>query len=323
MKVLITGGAGYIGSHTNRYLSEQGIETIVLDSLEMGHREAVKWGTFIKGDIADDTTVRGILSEQQIESVIHFAGYAIVPESINNPALYYRTNVAKMQSLLDSCVACGVKRFVFSSSSVTFGDAEYLPIDENHPQIPTNPYGHTKLIGEQMLKDYEAAYGIKHINLRYFCAAGDSHDSLIGESHDPETRLIPRTIIAAMSGEVLRVFGNDYDTRDGSAIRDFVHVEDLAEAHGLALQHLIKKDSSDSFNLGSENGFTVFEVIKEVEHVLEKPVHYEIVARRTGDAPALVASNSKAKTLLNWNPSRSSIERIILDAYNWQMRRNY
>ncbi|MCC8104935.1 MAG: UDP-glucose 4-epimerase GalE [Clostridiales bacterium] len=323
MKVLITGGAGYIGSHTNRYLSEKGIETVVLDDLSDGHSEAVAAGNFIRGSFGDNELLDRLMTAETFDAVIHFAAFASVPDSVIRPARYYHNNVTNMQRLLDACVAHGIKYFVFSSSAATFGNPQYVPMDEAHLQKPINPYGTTKLIGEKLLQDYERAYGLRYCAFRYFCAAGDSRDGLIGEAHNPETHLIPVMIKAARNGKPFKVFGNDYDTRDGSCIRDFIHVLDLAEAHYLGMKYIMENDKSEDFNLGSSQGFTVLEMIRALQKVTGEEVPYEIAGRREGDPAVLVASNEKAKRILGWNPVNSDIETILSDAWNWEKSRKY
>lgn len=323
MRLLITGGAGYIGSHTNRLLHEKGVETVVIDDLSDGHAEAVVCGRLVQEDFGDKGLINRLMKETQIDAVLHFGAFASVPDSVIRPARYYRNNVTNMQNLLDCCVENKVKYFVFSSSASTFGEPRYTPMDEEHPQKPINPYGMTKLIGEKMLADYERAYGIRYCAFRYFCAAGDSKDSVIGEAHNPETHLIPVMVKAAQSGRPFQVFGDDYDTRDGSCIRDFIHVLDLAEAHWLGLKYIMDNDCSDCFNLGSNTGFTVFEMIRALEKVTGRSVPYAIAPRREGDPASLVASNTKAKELLGWEPIHSGIEEILRDAWNWENSRKY
>lgn len=323
MTVLITGGAGYIGSHTNRLFGEKGIETVVLDDLSDGHKEAVVCGTLIEGSFGDAKLLDEIMTKYNIEAVIHFAAFASVPDSVTRPSRYYKNNVANMQILLDACVAHNIKYFVFSSSASTFGDPVTIPMDESHPQNPINPYGYTKLVGEHLLKDYERAYGLKYCAFRYFCAAGDSEDSLIGEAHNPETHLIPVMVKAAIAGRPFKVFGNDYDTVDGSGVRDFIHVLDLAMAHYLGLKYIMENDTSDDFNLGSNTGYSVLEMIKALSEVAGQDVPYEIADRREGDPPSLVASNEKAKRVLGWNPTHSDIKNILKDAWNWEHNRKY
>lgn len=323
MTVLITGGAGYIGSHTNRLLNEKGIETVVIDDLSDGHREAVVCGTFIEGDFGDKALLGKVMSEYPIDAVIHFAAFASVPDSVTRPARYYRNNVTNMQTLLDVSIEHGVKYFVFSSSASTFGNPVMIPMDENHPQEPINPYGYTKLVGEHLLKDYERAYGIKYCMFRYFCAAGDSKDSLIGEAHNPETHLIPVMIKAAKEQKPFKVFGNDYDTVDGSGVRDFIHVLDIAQAHCLGLEYIMKNQKSEDFNLGSNTGYSVLEMVKCLSEVTGCNVPYEIAPRREGDPPSLVASNEKAKRLLGWEAKNSDIRNILKSAWDWENNRRY
>ena len=323
MKVLITGGAGYIGSHTNRYLHDMGVETVVLDDLSDGHREAVICGEFIQGSFGNRALLDELMKKHCFDAVIHFAAFASVPDSVIRPARYYQNNVTNMQILLDACVAHNVRHFVFSSSAATFGEPQYTPIDEAHPQLPINPYGTTKLIGEKLLADYDRAYGLKYCAFRYFCAAGDSKDGVLGEAHNPETHLIPVMVKAAMSGKPFSVFGTDYDTRDGSCIRDFIHVLDLAQAHWLGLRHILAGNPSDCFNLGSGDGFTVLEMIDALSRVSGKPVPHVLAGRREGDPAVLVASSEKAMRVLGWKPEHSSIEEILSDAWNWEMNRKY
>lgn len=323
MQVLITGGAGYIGSHTNELFNSQGIQTIVLDDLSNGHKAAVLAGKFIQGNFGDQQLVDQIMEEQKITAVIHFGALASVPDSVINPAAYYRDNVTNMQNLLDCCVKHQVKYFVFSSSASVYGEPQYSPIDEDHPHLPINPYGRTKLIGEQLLADYAKAYGIRFCAFRYFCAAGDAKHGLIGEAHNPETHLIPVMIKAALAQKPFKVFGNDYPTKDGSCIRDFIHVLDLADAHLKGLHYIMENECCEYFNLGSETGFTVLEMIQALQRVTGKPVPYLIASRRPGDPAALVASSQKAKQLLGWQCQHSSIEEILQDALRWEQQRRY
>lgn len=324
MKVLITGGAGYIGSHCNRYFCDKGVETVVLDDLSDGHKESVVVGKFVKGDFGDKKFMQDLLTKEKIDAIIHFAAFASVPDSVTRPQRYYDNNVTKMLALLDAAVACGIKYFVFSSSAATFGEPKYVPIDEKHPQEPINPYGMTKLIGEKILLDYEKAYGLHSCSFRYFNASGCSHDSLIGEAHNPECHLIPLVIRAALSGKNrLKVFGNDYKTKDGSCMRDYVHVEDLAVAHYLGLQYIMKNNVTEQFNLGSNDGFTVLEIIKAFERISGLKVPYDIAQRRAGDPAVLVASNAKAKKLLGWKLEKSSLENILKSALAWEKTKRY
>ena len=324
MRVLVTGGAGYIGSHCSRYFNEKGIETVILDNLCEGHREAALGSRLIVGDCGDGQLLDRIFSEEPYDAVIHFAAFTSVGESVAEPRKYFRNNVGNMMTLMDAAVDHGIGYFVFSSSAAVFGEPEEIPIREDHPQRPINPYGETKMIGERMLADYERAYGLHSCSFRYFNAAGDSSDSLIGESHDPETHLIPLVIRAALGKRPpLQVFGGDYDTRDGSCIRDYVHVEDLASAHYLGLRYIMEHNVSEQFNLGSENGFTVLEIIRAFEKVAGIPVPYAMAGRRAGDPAVLVAGNEKAKTLLGWTPEKIRLETILADAYQWELKKTY
>lgn len=323
MKILITGGAGYIGSHTNRYFTSMGDETVVLDNLSYGHREAVKWGRLVVGDIGDRAMLDSLMAEERFDAVIDFAGFISVGESVENPSKYYENNVVKMKALLDAAVAHDIKYFVFSSSAAIFGEPSRVPIDEAHAKNPINPYGRTKLIGEMMLEDYGRAHGLVSCPLRYFNAAGDSSDALIGEAHDPETHHIPLVLRATRTGKPMRVFGDNYDTRDGSCIRDYIHVEDLAEAHYLGLKYIMEHKKSEAFNLGSSDGMSVLELIAEAERVTGKPVPHEIVERREGDPAELIASNGKARSLLGWTPKKSNVGTILRDAWNWEQNRKY
>lgn len=323
MKVLITGGAGYIGSHCNRYFAEKGVETVVLDDLSSGHREAVTDGRFVEGDFGDRGLLDKVLGAEKFDGIIHFAAFIDVAESVAEPAKYYENNVVKMKTLLDAAVAHGVKHFVFSSTAAVFGEPEYVPIDESHPKKPINAYGATKLIGEQMLADYGRAYGLRSCSFRYFNAAGDSADGRIGEAHNPEHHLIPLVLRASLANKAMKVFGTDYDTRDGSCIRDYVHVEDLAEAHYLGLKYIMENDGNHAFNLGSSEGFSVLEILHEAERVTGEPVPHDIADRRPGDPAVLIASNKKAKDVLGWDPKRSEVQTILRDAWNWEQNKKY
>lgn len=323
MKVLITGGAGYIGSHTNRYFLEQGVETIVLDDLSSGHRVAVLGGKFIEGDFGNKKLLDEIFIADKIDAVIHFAAFASVAESVQKPKKYYENNVIKMLTLLDTMLQHQVKYLVFSSSAATFGEPTYTPLDEKHEQKPINPYGFTKLIGEQILLDYEKAYGLHSASLRYFNAAGAAKDAKIGEAHNPETHLIPRLIDSAIKGQTLKVFGDDYPTRDGTCIRDYIHVEDLATAHYLALTYIMQHDTTENFNLGSQQGYTIFEIIKTFEKISGIKVQYEIAKRRPGDPATLIATSEKAQKILKWKMKHSSLEDILESAYEWEKKRRY
>ena len=323
MKVLVTGGAGYIGSHTNRFLARQGVETVVLDDLSNGHREAVTDGRLVVGDMGDRALLDDLMAAENFDAVMDFAAFIEVGESVENPAKYYENNVVKLKTLLDAAVAHDIRCFVFSSTAAVFGEPKYVPIDEKHPKEPINPYGMTKRVGEAMLADYGRAYGLVSCAFRYFNAAGDAPDGAIGEAHDPESHLIPRVLRAAKNGIAMKVFGTDYDTRDGSCVRDYVHVEDLAEAHYLGLRYIIERNESAQFNLGSSEGFTVLELIREAERVTGGKIPYELAARRPGDPATLIAANEKAREVLGWTPKRSSLSQILKDAWNWEQNRKF
>ncbi|MBQ7515101.1 MAG: UDP-glucose 4-epimerase GalE [Schwartzia sp.] len=323
MKVLITGGAGYIGSHCNRYLAAQGAETVVLDDLSSGHAEAVLAGRLVRGDFGDRALLDSLLAAERFDAVMHFAGFIDVAESVAEPAKYYDNNVVKMKTLLDAMVAHDVRRIVFSSSAAVYGEPSYVPMDEAHPTAPINPYGTSKRIGEQMLADYGRAYGLASCSFRYFNAAGDAPDGAIGEARAVEHHLIPLVLRAALSGKPLKVFGNDYDTRDGSCVRDYVHVEDLAAAHYLGLRYVAEQGGTSCFNLGSSEGATVLELIAEAGRVTGHPVPYEVAARRPGDPASLIASNEKARKVLGWEPVRSELPVILRDAWNWEQHRRF
>jgi UDP-glucose 4-epimerase len=317
------GGAGYIGSHTVRHLLDNGYEVIVADNLIYGHREAVdERAKFVHADLLDTYSLDSLFKNNNIEAVIHFAAFAYVGESVNEPEKYYYNNVIGTVNLLHAMFAHNVKKIVFSSTCATYGEPQYTPIDEKHNQNPINPYGRTKLMIEQIFADYERAYGLQHIALRYFNAAGCSSDGKIGESHTPETHLIP-LVLKAITGErdSIKVFGTDYDTPDGTCIRDYIHVEDLALAHRLALENLGKYNGC--INLGTGIGTSVKEIIVAAEKVSGKKCPVEYVARRAGDPARLFADNTKAKEILNWQPKYTNIEDIIETAWNWELNRRY
>jgi UDP-glucose 4-epimerase len=321
LKILVVGGAGYIGSHMVKVLSEAGHDVVVFDNLISGHRDAVLAGEFVFGDLADIEALSLLFSKYKFGAVMHFAGFIQVGESVCNPALYYRNNVSNTQNLLDVMVANSVSHLIFSSTAAIFGEPNYTPIDESHPKKPINPYGRTKLIVEAMLKDYDVAYGLKFACLRYFNAAGAHPDGLLGERHSPETHLIP-LVLQVASGELnaIQRFGKDYDTVDGTCIRDYVHVMDLCDAHLLALNHLLSGGASDSYNLGNGNGFSVSQVIDVAERVSGVTINVIDGPRREGDPAVLVADSSMATKVLGWTPNYSKLETIIEHAWNWQSR---
>ncbi|MFP6581434.1 MAG: UDP-glucose 4-epimerase GalE [Candidatus Hydrogenedentota bacterium] len=310
--ILIVGGAGYIGSHTNALLSQQDYTTIVFDNLTTGHRELVQWGTFIEGDLGDENALRSLFRERSIDAVLHFAALAYVGESVNEPAKYYDNNVVRTINLLNIMREFDVKRIVFSSTCATYGKPNYLPLDELHSQAPINPYGQTKLMVEKILSDYSCAYGMDYVVLRYFNAAGADPGTRIGEWHDPETHLIPLVLNAAMdSKKPIRVFGTDYETKDGTCVRDYIHVSDLAEAHVRALEYLAAGGSCSAFNLGSGQGYSVREVIDAAREVTGQEIPVTENARRAGDPPILVGSSEKARRVLGWNPQFTELKELV------------
>lgn len=319
-KILIVGGAGYIGSHTNKRLTEAGISTVVFDNLSTGHRSLVRWGEFFKGDLADQGALRRCFNRYNFSAVIHFAAFTAVGESVSDPAKFYRNNVVNTINLLDAMRGAGVNKLVFSSSAAVYGIPSKVPIVETASLEPVNPYGRTKLIMEKVMSDYVAAYGLRFAALRYFNAAGADPDGEAGESHNPETHLIP-LVLDAVSGKrpFLKVFGDDYKTPDGTCLRDYVHVSDLAQAHLLAARYLDNGGQSAAFNLGNGKGFSVFEVMKAVERVTGHRVPYLVAPRRPGDPPHLVASSSKAQKVLGWKPKYAAIEKIISTAWAWHL----
>jgi UDP-arabinose 4-epimerase len=314
-KVLVTGGAGFIGSHCCKALRAAGFDPVVYDNLSMGHRENVKWGELHQGDLLDSNALAAALATVKPIAVIHLAASAYVGESVINPAKYYRNNVAGMESLLNACQAQGVSNFIFSSSCATYGIPKTDLINEATEQRPINPYGRTKLIGEHMLEDFASAYGLKFAILRYFNACGADLDGEIGEWHDPETHLIPRVLMAA-SGKIpeIEIFGDDFPTPDGTCIRDYVHVVDLANAHVRALQHLLGQSPNIKVNLGTGRGHSIREILAAVERFSGRPVPAVFKPRREGDPPRLVADVTLAKSQLGFNPQYSDMETIIRTA---------
>ncbi|HLJ92194.1 MAG TPA: UDP-glucose 4-epimerase GalE [Gemmataceae bacterium] len=318
MRILVSGGAGYIGSHTAKELARAGYEPVVLDNLRNGHRWAVRWGPMVEMDLADREGLVGVFRRYEIGAVVHFAALAYVGESLLSPAEYFRNNVVNTLNLLDTMRGCGVNQIVFSSTCATYGNPEHLPIRENHPQRPVNPYGESKLMVERMLDWYGQAYGLAWTALRYFNAAGADPDGELGEVHDPETHIIPRAIAAAL-GDIpeLEVFGTDYETPDGTAVRDYVHVTDLAQAHVNALERLARGAGNIALNLGTGRGHSVREVIGMVEEFGRRKVPVRNCPRRAGDPPTLVADASRAASELGWIPRHSSLPTVIETAWRW------
>jgi UDP-arabinose 4-epimerase len=314
-KVLVAGGAGYIGSHTAKLLHSNGVEPVVFDNLVTGHRSSVRWGPFVYGDILDTSSLTRTLIQYKPDAVVHFAASAYVGESVEDPAKYYRNNVSGTLSLLDACRHAEIDKIIFSSSCATYGTPQSLPITETTSQQPINPYGRTKLIAEQMLQDYATAYDLKYVALRYFNACGADPDGELGEWHEPETHLIPRALLAA-GGAIshLSVFGDDYDTEDGTCVRDYIHVTDLARAHVLALQHLINGGRNLAVNLGTGYGLSIGEILKAIGRVTRREVPVEMRPRRAGDPPALYADPAFAREVLGFSPEYSDIDTIIRTA---------
>lgn len=318
MNILVTGGAGYIGSQTCKALAQAGYTPVVYDNLSTGHRELVRWGAFVHGDIRDTDKLIGVMKDFEIGGVIHFAALSQVGESVINPAVYYRNNIMGTQSILDAMRLCSVRNIVVSSTCAVYGLPERVPIDEECARNPVNPYGVTKALMESMLADYAGAYGLRGVALRYFNAAGGDSDGETGELHDPETHLIPRVIMAAkgvLPG--LSVFGNDYPTKDGTCIRDYIHVADLADAHIKALLLCERIDGMMPLNLGTGRGFSVLEIIKAAERITGKAVPFEWRGRRAGDPPMLVANPAKARELMGWEATFSDLDNILATAISW------
>jgi len=318
--LLITGGAGYIGSHTVKHLLKKGEKIVVLDNLVFGHRESLPHDkiTFVHGDMSDAELVEKLFAEHKPEAVLHFAAYCYVGESVEEPLKYYRNNVLAPLTVLEAMKKHGTKRFIFSSTCATYGVPQRIPIDENNPQEPVNPYGASKLMLERVLKDSETGWGLQSVFLRYFNASGCDLDGEIGEDHNPETHLIPR-ILMALTGEIesITVFGTDYPTEDGTCIRDYIHVNDLANAHALALEHLRAGGESTAVNLGTGRGFSVKEIISTAEEVTGKKVPVSYGPRRAGDPPELICNPAKAKAVLGWEAEFKDPRQHIESAWKW------
>jgi UDP-glucose 4-epimerase len=321
--ILVVGGAGYIGSHAVRELSKSNYHVIVYDNLSEGHREAVAGYDFVQGDINDNDTLCELFTKSKIDAVMHFSAFAYVSESVVNPEKYYKNNVVATINLLSAMLKHNIGKIIFSSTCATYGNPVYLPIDEKHPQNPINPYGASKLMIERILSDYSKAYGLEYVSLRYFNAAGAHPDTSIGESHKNETHLIP-LILKTLTKEKdsIRVFGTDYETPDGTCIRDYIHVCDLAIAHRKALELLLSGDGCRCINLGTGNGISVKEMISVCEKVTGIKVPVELCGRRRGDPPSLVASNEYAKNILDFN-FNYNIDSIIKTAWEWERNKKY
>lgn len=320
--IAVVGGAGYIGSHAVKYLIEQGEQVVVFDNLCTGHLELVhNDAEFLKGDLASLEDLHTLFTQYSITSVMHFAAFAYVGESVLNPAKYYHNNLANTMNLLDVMLQNNVKNIVFSSTCATYGNPIVLPITEEHPQNPINPYGRTKLMMEQLMEDYSTAYGLKYVALRYFNAAGADKDGTIGEWHEPESHLIPLVLDVALGkSDSINVFGSDFDTSDRTCVRDYIHVVDLADAHYKALQFLREEQKSLQLNLANGEGYSNLEVIKMVEQVAKKTIQYQLTERRPGDPSQLIGCADKAKSIINWVP-KYNLEQIIESAWVWHQKK--
>lgn len=317
--ILVVGGAGYIGSHMVKYLARAGYHVVVLDNLSTGHADAVRYGELVVGDMADTELLDRLFHSHRFDAVIHFAAFSLVGESVSDPGKYYRNNIANTLNLLDAMVRHQVKHFVFSSTAATFGEPQADRIDESHAQNPINPYGRSKLVVEYILADYDRAYGLRSVCLRYFNAAGADPEGELGERHDPETHLIPLVLQAASGRRShIHVFGTDYETPDGSCLRDYIHVQDLCSAHQLALEWLQKHDQSQQFNLGNGDGYSVLEVISTARKVTGKEIPVLIGDRRVGDPARLIADATLAHQQLGWKPRHPDLADMIAHAWHWE-----
>jgi UDP-glucose 4-epimerase len=318
MAILVTGGAGYIGSHTVHELLQQGEDVIIIDNLQKGHEKAVLGGIFYNGDIRDREFLNEVFGKHEVEAVIHFAANSLVGESVVKPLDYYENNLIAAHMLVSVMLRHGVKKIVFSSTAAAYGEPQRIPIQEGDAADPTNPYGETKLAVEKMFRWCEGAYGLKSISLRYFNAAGAHPDGMIGEDHDPESHLIPIILQVALGQrEYIGILGDDYPTEDGTCIRDYIHVMDLANAHWLALEKLRKINESGIYNLGNGKGFSVKQVVETVREVTGRPIPAKVSPRRAGDPAVLIASSEKAQTELNWKPKYNDLKTIIESAWKW------
>ena len=322
--VLVVGGAGYIGSHMVKLLANKGCEVTTIDNLSGGHQGSVLAGEFVYGDISDQQLLENLFRQKKFDVVMHFASFIQVGESVGCPKKYYQNNLINTLNLLNAMYSFGISKFIFSSTAAIFGEPQYIPVDEMHPQRPINPYGRTKLMVEQALVDYEKAYGIKSICLRYFNAAGADPDGELGELHEPETHLIPLVLqVASGRRSHISVFGRDYDTLDGTCIRDYVHVSDLCNAHWLALCSLMKGDGSQSYNLGNGNGYSVQEVIDAAHTITGQKINVVDEIRRAGDPARLIADSRLIQERLNWRPQYTMLEIIIEHAWKWELKRKF
>ncbi len=323
-KILVTGGAGYIGSHVLKALHEAGFEPLVFDNLSSGHREAVLYGRLVEGDLADKAHLEALFEAERPLAVLHFAAFIVVPESVSHPLRYYENNLSGTVNLLQVASRSGVRAFIFSSSAAVYGNPQEVPIPEEHPISPINPYGASKAMVEQILADCHRAYGLPFVSLRYFNAAGADPLARIGEAHDPETHLIPLLLQTALGKrEKFFLYGTDYPTPDGTCIRDFIHVEDLATIHVLALEHLLSGGKSLVLNCGYGRGYSVKEVLEEAERVCKRPIPYEVRERRPGDPPVLVAKAEKMKSYFAFEPRFADLSAIIETAWQWEKNRRF
>lgn len=322
-RILVVGGAGYIGSHMVLALDAAGYAVTTLDNLSTGHRDAVLAGAFVEGDLADRALLDRLFAEKRYHGVMHFAASSLVGESMQEPAKYYRNNFTGTQNLLDSMRAHGAKHFILSSTAAVFGEPLQIPIDESHPQRPINPYGRSKSMVERMLADYDTAYRLRSVSLRYFNAAGADAEARVGERHETETHLIP-LVLQAASGRLacVRILGDDYETPDGTCIRDFIHVEDLCQAHLLALEYLLDGGPTTAFNLGNGNGFSVRQVIETARAVTGREFAVEVSPRRTGDPARLVADATRARAELGWRPRHGELATILRHAWAWEQKQS-
>ena len=324
MDILICGGAGYIGSHMLKWLALRGYRVTVLDNLSTGHREAVQWGELVEADLLDPASLERVFAGRRFDAVMHFCARSLVGESVAQPYDYYANNVSGTLNLLQAMQRHGVAKLVFSSTAAVFGNPVSARIDEVHPKAPINPYGASKLMVERMLQDAASAYGLRSVALRYFNAAGASPEGDIGESHQPETHLIPNALRAALgTGPALKLFGDDYPTPDGTCVRDYVHVDDLAQAHERALAYMQAHEGAHAFNLGNGQGFSVREVIEAASRVAGRAVPFEVAPRRDGDPATLVASSERARAELGWSPAHASLDEIIGTAWRWHQSPRY
>lgn len=321
--ILITGGAGYIGAHANKELNLAGYDTLVLDNMSYGHEDFLKWGVYENVDLGDLDSLRKVFQKYKIEAVMHFAAFTYVGESVEDPQKYYLNNLKNTLNLLQVMNEFKIKKIIFSSTCATYGNPQEIPITETHPQDPISPYGKAKLMVEQVLSDYSIAYGLRYVSLRYFNAAGADPDGDVGERHNPETHLIPLILDAAAGKrEDIKIFGTDYTTHDGTCIRDYIHVTDLADAHIKALKYLENGGKSEVFNLGNGNGFSVKQVIEEARKVTGKEIKSTETDRRPGDPPVLVGSSKKAREILKWQPKYDNLTEIISTAWEWHKKDN-